>query len=58
MVTKERALADWGMGEGDGAWNVEIRDGKVETVASYNMCIKCLKITIDDLITSETIKSF
>jgi hypothetical protein len=24
VVTKERALAEWGMTEGDGAWNVEI----------------------------------
>jgi hypothetical protein len=36
---------------------VEIRDGKVETVASYNMCTKCLKITIVELETNGTIKS-
>lgn len=57
MVTKERALADWGMKEGDGAWNLSIHEGKVETVASYNMCTKCLKITTDELITTGTIKT-
>ena len=60
-VTNDKAVREWQMQEGDGGWRIDMiqKDGKikVETIASYNMCTKCLKISIEELISKQIINS-